>query len=403
MGSSILAKEDKAALISAILPVYNIAGYLPACMDSLFRQTYGNLELILVDDGSTDGSGALCDEYAKADQRVVVYHKPNGGLSDARNYGIARARGAYITCVDPDDYVDADYIEYLYDLVRKYNVKLAICQHRVWHNGKVIHEYGKVEKNKPITEENADQSSGFPRLAEHNGKPIHGYRKTNEVKPAAKDSIEQSSIPPQPAGQPDKALQKNTNDADTTPPSSLLPAMVCIERMLYHDVIDTSAWGKLYAAELFRGIEYPVGKQFEDIATTYKLMMRAGEVAVGWESKYNYILRDTSIVNSAFNPRKLDLLEMTDGMAREVIETWPELSDAALRRRVYARFSTLNQMLDSDECPEERREIIHFIRDNARAILRNPKAPRRDKLAILTLSLGYPVYRRVWKAYKGTK
>lgn len=321
---------ENTALISVILPVYNIAGYLPACMEALLKQTYARLELILVDDGSTDGSAALCDGYAEADARVAVWHKPNGGLSDARNYGIARARGAYITCVDPDDTIDADYVAYLYGLIIKYGAKMSVCQHRVWQNGRVLHEYGA----------NGD---------------------------------------------------------------ALLNAKACVGRMLYHDVIDTSAWGKLYAAELFDGVQYPVGRLFEDIATTYKLMMRAGEVAVGWESKYNYMLRESSIVYSAFNPRKLDLLEMTDGMAREVAEAWPELSGAALRRRVYARFSTLNQMLDTRDCPEARRDILRFIRRHAWAILRDAKAPRRDKLAILALSMGFPVYRRVWKAYRGAQ
>lgn len=320
--------NGNAPLISVLLPIYNVAACLPKCMTSLFAQTYSNLEIILVDDGSTDGSGELCDEYAAADPRVVVCHKPNGGVSDARNYGVAQARGEYITFVDPDDYVDADYVEYLYHLIQKHAAKMAVCQHRVWHDGRVVSEYGKYAE------------------------------------------------------------------------STVLFAKDCIERMLYHDVIDTSTWGKLYAAELFQGIEYPFGKQFEDIAKTYKLMMRAGEIAVGWESKYNYVQRGTSIVNCVFNPHKLDLLEATDGMTRDVVATWPDLADAALRRRVYARFSTLNQMLYTREYPEKRREIIRFIRENAGAILKNPKAPRRDKLAIAALSLGYPVYRRVWSAYK---
>ena len=84
-------------LISVILPIYNIERYLPKCMESLFDQTYRNLEIIMVDDGSTDRCSRLCDEYAKADERITVLHKPNGGLSDARNCGIERAKGEYIT------------------------------------------------------------------------------------------------------------------------------------------------------------------------------------------------------------------------------------------------------------------------------------------------------------------
>ena len=95
-------------LISVILPIYNIQSYLPRCMNSLFKQTYHNLEFVMIDDGSEQECAEACDEYLQMDDRVVVFHKKNGGLSDARNFGIARARGKYVTCIDPDDYVDIE-------------------------------------------------------------------------------------------------------------------------------------------------------------------------------------------------------------------------------------------------------------------------------------------------------
>ena len=93
-------------LISIIVPVYNIEEYLPRCVESILKQTYSNLELILVDDGSTDTSGSICDEYAKKDQRIRVIHKKNGGSSSARNEGIKIALGEYLGFVDSDDYID---------------------------------------------------------------------------------------------------------------------------------------------------------------------------------------------------------------------------------------------------------------------------------------------------------
>lgn len=93
--------EEK--LISIIVPVYNIRAYLPRCVESVLAKQETPLELLLIDDGSTDGSGALCDELAEKDERVAVYHKPNGGLSDARNYGLARAKGEYLLFLDGDD------------------------------------------------------------------------------------------------------------------------------------------------------------------------------------------------------------------------------------------------------------------------------------------------------------
>ncbi len=106
--------EEKLPLISVIVPVYNIMDYLPRCVASLSAQTYRNLEILLVDDGSTDGTSALCDELAKNDGRIRVFHKENGGSSSARNLGIAHSRGAYIGFVDSDDYVEADMYEKLY-------------------------------------------------------------------------------------------------------------------------------------------------------------------------------------------------------------------------------------------------------------------------------------------------
>ena len=94
--------------ISVIVPVYNVQRYLRRCVDSILSQTFSNLEVILVDDGSPDRCGAICDEYAAADPRVKVIHKPNGGLSSARNAGIEAAAGEYLAFVDSDDWLDAD-------------------------------------------------------------------------------------------------------------------------------------------------------------------------------------------------------------------------------------------------------------------------------------------------------
>ena len=314
-------------LISVIVPIYGVEDYLARCLDSLLGQTYARLEILCVDDGSTDRSGEICEAYARRDARVRVFHKSNGGLSDARNYGIERAQGAYITCVDADDLVDADYVEYLYALLKKYGARMSICQHRVCREG------GRIR------------------------------------------------------------------DADLRGDESLLPC-ACLERMLYDDVINTSAWAKLYARELFASVRYPVGKLFEDIATTYRLMLQCDAIAVGYEAKYSYMLRKDSIVSGDFCPAKLDLLEMTDAMAEDVLQTCPELREAVLRRRVYARFSTLNQMLDVHPCPRERGEMVRFIRRHGICVLRNPKAPRRDKAAILLLSAGFGVYRACWKFYQ---
>lgn len=107
-------------MVTIIVPVYNISEYLPACVESLRKQTCANLEIILVDDGSTDGSGALCDEYAAADTRIRVVHKENGGLPAARNAGLNVATGQWVMFVDGDDYLVQNAVELLLSVAEKH-------------------------------------------------------------------------------------------------------------------------------------------------------------------------------------------------------------------------------------------------------------------------------------------
>lgn len=116
------------ALISVIIPIYNVEHYLEKCVYSIRNQTYRNLEIILVDDGSTDNSGRMCDAYAVEDSRIKVIHKTNGGLSSARNAGLKIASGNYIGFVDSDDYVDNDMYQELYDKCRKYDLDLITAR-----------------------------------------------------------------------------------------------------------------------------------------------------------------------------------------------------------------------------------------------------------------------------------
>ena len=121
-------KDSKAedSLVSVIVPVYNVEPYLKRCLNSLVEQSYSKLEIILVDDGSDDGSGQICDDYKAIDERVIVIHKENGGLADARNVGIDAAEGVYITFVDSDDWISPYYVENLVSALQKTNSDLAI-------------------------------------------------------------------------------------------------------------------------------------------------------------------------------------------------------------------------------------------------------------------------------------
>lgn len=114
-------------LISIIIPVYKVEKYIKKCIDSIICQSYRNLEIILIDDGSPDESGKICDQYATIDNRIKVIHQKNGGLSAARNAGIKVAKGKYIAFVDSDDYIKSDMISNLYDDINKEKADISIC------------------------------------------------------------------------------------------------------------------------------------------------------------------------------------------------------------------------------------------------------------------------------------
>lgn len=118
-------KQDDMPLISIIVPVYNIKEYIERCVGTIRQQTYRNLEIILVDDGSNDGTEKILDELAGKDERIRVFHKENGGSSTARNLGLFKSTGDYIAFADSDDFLEPDMIELLYEGIRKYGVKCA--------------------------------------------------------------------------------------------------------------------------------------------------------------------------------------------------------------------------------------------------------------------------------------
>ena len=142
-------------LISVIVPVYNVLTYLEQCLESLRKQSYPKLEIILIDDGSNDGSGVYCDEFAKKDPRFRVIHQNNQGLSAARNRGIQEAKGQYITFVDSDDYVDGNYVSYLFDLANKNQTALSICPIKELTRKNHVINYGAGYSNKVMSTEEA--------------------------------------------------------------------------------------------------------------------------------------------------------------------------------------------------------------------------------------------------------
>lgn len=323
----------KNPLISVIVPIYNVEKYLNKCLNSIINQTYDNLDIILVDDGSTDTSGKIAEDFAKKDSRVNLIHQANGGLSNARNRGLTVARGEYITFIDSDDYVTHDYVQYLYDLIKNtgFSVKLSLCS--------LMNHYELTDKN----------------------------------------------------------ISCGNNE------EVVLTGKKCIEMMCYQKLVDTCAYAKLARRELYKKVQFPEGKLFEDIATTYKIFMQCDKVACGFNPKYYYNVRSNSIVTSKFNFSKLELLDMTDQMANDVLRVYPDLKKAVLRRQVYARFSTLNQSLKGKNVKGVQQNLVKYIKNNRQSVLKDKKIPRRDKIAYALLSLGLPCYKFGWKMYEKIK
>lgn len=327
-----MKKNSTEPVISIIIPIYNVEKYLKRCLDSVEKQIYTNLEIILINDGSTDNSLEIAEEYAKKDSRIKIYSEANHGLSAARNLGLKQVTGEYITFIDSDDYVSNDYVSYLYSLLEKNNftASMSICS--------------------------------LMNVYEGSGKEIN-----------------------------------TGNNKEYT-----LTGKKCIKMMCYHNLVDTCAYAKLGSKELYNDFEFPEGKVFEDIGTTYQLFEKANKVACGFKPKYFYNIRSNSITTQKFTTQKLDLLEMTDKMADDVVRKYPDLKRAVLRRRIYSRFSTLNQTFTSKntvEIKEIRNELIKFIQKNHKELFWDKNVPKRDKVAYLSLCMGFNFYKSSWNLY----
>lgn len=214
-------------LISIIVPVYNMEQYLERCMNSIWQQTYTNLEIILVDDGSTDHSPQMCDEYAGKDSRIKVVHKQNGGLSDARNAGLAVASGAYIGYVDSDDWIEPDMYEKMYQACVENQAQVAVCR------------YAQVYKDHTVQAGNGN---------------VTVFDK-------------------------EELLRIYIGDSDDY-------------------IIYNSVWSKLFTREIVEGVQFPKGRNSEDIMYTTKAFCKADRGVYIDKCLYNYVLdRDGSIMN----------------------------------------------------------------------------------------------------------
>ncbi len=384
-------------LISVIVPVFDVAPYLERCLDSILTQTYSNLEIILIDDGSTDGSEKLCDDFAQRDPRIKVIHQANRGLSGARNSGLKAARGNYVTFIDSDDTIQPALIETLLDLCRSNLTNMSICAFR-----EVV--------NEPIV--SAPTSSA----------------QTSVSNLLNSESAVNTDISSQ--GTADSHLTSHADSAAET--TEILNTLDCLTRMLCEQGFSMSAWGKLYARKLFAHVKFPESRLYEDVGTTYRLVMQCPKIAVSSMSLYNYYINPGSITQQHFTLHKLDLIDLTDQMCDDIMQ-WAQSQPSASRehlanltkkRRMHARFSILRQTImvtipkpvtvpqnvpalqgqtDQQSFLLAQNEIVQYLRGHKQDILQNPLASRRDRLAMYSLLLGLPVFKFAWRVYDRQK
>jgi glycosyltransferase involved in cell wall biosynthesis len=233
------------AKVSIIVPVYNVERYLRRCVDSILAQKFRDYELILVNDGSTDDGGKLCDEYAEQHFNVRVIHKSNGGLSSARNAGLEIADSEYIAFVDSDDYIHPEMIGTLHELARANSSDVAMCHYVRTSEDLISHEFGSA----------ATEVSHFTNI-----QAINELLRVDEDHQNGK-------------------------------------------RNGLHWVL---AWNKLYKRQLFDGLRYKDGVLFEDIHIIHRLLYKCSKITYIPKPLYYYYQRPESIVNSSFTMRKAD-------------------------------------------------------------------------------------------------
>ena len=191
--------NNEAPLVSVIIPVYNVRAYLPQCLENVINQSYGNLEILIIDDGSTDGSGRICDQYAEKDERIRVLHTENRGLASARNLSLEQICGEYISFLDSDDWMELNTIETLLKAMTQTGSDIVVAQSSTEYFGKTT----------------------YPVKAPEGPQLFRGQQ--------------------------------------------ILPAFT---QGLFGDVV----WNKLYRTNLFASHRFPDGHNYEDVATTWKLM-----------------------------------------------------------------------------------------------------------------------------------
>lgn len=355
-------------MISVIVPIYKVEQYLSRCVDSIITQTYKDIEIILVNDGSPDRCGQICDEYAQEDARVRVVHKVNGGLSDARNAGLEIAKGEYVTFIDSDDFVALNMLEHLVNRLIQYDAGIVQCEHlRVYKDSMVQDTTLKI--NQPTSSSLRGTASG------------------NEAG----------------CGNLDVGM---SNEEDV-----VMTGLEAMESCLTeHCHVKVNTWAKLYRRDLFidNDIRFPVGRIHEDNFTTYKLCYFAKTVVCSSNCLYFYLIREDSIMEKPFSLERLDVVKA----AKEALD-FVKNHNVPLEKQVNAYYilacvTGINRILMSNTWKQHRgvlSELRLGIKKKIPHAIINRYALKKTRIHLILLWFGYWLYipvMRLWWILSGT-
>ena len=293
--------------ISIIIPVYNLEDYIAKCLDSIINQSYKNIEIIIVNDGSTDKSAEIFESYSKIDSRIKIFYQHNQGPSTARNTGLDVATGEYISFIDGDDWIEPDMIEMLYKNSRLYNADISVCNIN----------YVDREGNS-IIDKNGNPPFNIYNFTDNNIIILEGYEKII------------------------KYISANIN--------------------LF--------WNKLYKRHLFYDFRLPYNNKIhQDVLPTWQLVDKANKMAMSPMCKYNYLSREGSLSNfPVFKLNALVLVESYIERYNDITKKYPEYSEVEKLSRKYIFNSLLYVVTKAyksgviDLYREELEKIIDTVR-----------------------------------------
>ena len=307
--------------VSIIVPVYNTENQIRYCLDSILNQTYKNLEIIVVDDGTKDNAGIIAEEYSKKDDRIIVIHQENQGLSAARNTGLNAATGDYISFVDSDDVLKKDFYEYMIDVLKK-------------------EDYPEIVQ------------ASFLRIDEDNIENVENILEENE---------------------PEEEIKTMSN-------IEALEKLYGADQLEYVKFV--VVWNKIYKKELYSSLRFPKGRNHEDEYTTYKAIYAAKRIAYSNRLVYGYIQTKKSIMRVGISQKRID---DTLEAYRQVYSYFkennlPEIESKAKRRYLEYCIELVEKINQGEVLAEQEKQIeflnnefIRFYDENISFIKENAK------------------------------